>query len=84
MAIGITGHGGFISQPLAIVVIGGLVSSTFLTLIVLPTLFNLVEGAKERRAARRGDAPVDPGPSDPTPGDGGVITAPQLRRRRRG
>ena len=83
MAIGITGHGGFISQPLAIVVIGGLVSSTFLTLIVLPTLFNLVEGAKERRAARRGDAPVDPAPGEPTPGDGGVITAPQLRRRRR-
>ena len=26
MALGITGHGGFISQPLAIVVIGGLVS----------------------------------------------------------
>lgn len=88
MAIGITGHGGFISQPLAIVVIGGLVSSTFLTLIVLPTLFNLVEGAKERRAARRGDAPVDPATGsgasgEPTPGDGGVITAPQLRRRRR-
>ena len=53
MALGITGHGGFISQPLAIVVIGGLVSSTVLTLIVLPTLYNLVEGAKERRAARR-------------------------------
>lgn len=28
MAIGVTGQGGFISQPLAIVVIGGLVSST--------------------------------------------------------
>ena len=54
MALGITGHGGFISQPLAIVVIGGLVSSTVLTLLVLPTLYNLVEGAKERRAARRG------------------------------
>ncbi|GHD45226.1 efflux RND transporter permease subunit [Mycetocola manganoxydans] len=53
MALGITGHGGFISQPLAIVVIGGLVSSTFLTLIVLPTLYNLVEGARERRLARR-------------------------------
>lgn len=53
MALGITGHGGFISQPLAIVVIGGLVSSTVLTLIVLPTLYNLVEGARERRAARR-------------------------------
>jgi hydrophobic/amphiphilic exporter-1 (mainly G- bacteria), HAE1 family len=53
MALGITGHGGFISQPLAIVVIGGLVSSTVLTLIVLPALYWLVEGAKERRAARR-------------------------------
>ncbi|WP_353618952.1 efflux RND transporter permease subunit [Microbacterium sp. ASV49] len=53
MALGVTGHGGFISQPLAIVVIGGLISSTILTLLVLPTLYNLVEGAKERRAARR-------------------------------
>ena len=34
MALGITGHGGFISQPLAIVVVGGLVSSTVLTLIL--------------------------------------------------
>lgn len=53
MAMGLTGHGGFISQPLAIVVIGGLISSTVLTLLVLPTLYNLVEGARERRAARR-------------------------------
>ncbi|SEI11813.1 MULTISPECIES: efflux RND transporter permease subunit [unclassified Leifsonia] len=53
MAIGVTGHGGFISQPLAIVVIGGLISSTVLTLIVLPTLYNLVEGRRERRAARK-------------------------------
>lgn len=71
MALGITGHGGFISQPLAIVVIGGLISSTVLTLIVLPTLYTLVEGAKERRAARKAggagaggtptpDAPVGP------------------------
>ncbi|WP_315552362.1 efflux RND transporter permease subunit [Microbacterium aurum] len=76
MALGITGHGGFISQPLAIVVIGGLVSSTVLTLLVLPTLYNLVEGARERRAARRagdagagdeapeGDGPNDAGPTD--------------------
>ncbi len=49
MALGITGHGGFISQPLAIIVIGGLLSSTVLTLLVLPTLYNLVEGARERR-----------------------------------
>jgi multidrug efflux pump subunit AcrB len=61
MALGITGHGGFISQPLAIVVIGGLISSTVLTLLVLPTLYNLVEGAKERRALRRGAEGTDAG-----------------------
>ncbi|KJL25509.1 Swarming motility protein SwrC [Microbacterium oxydans] len=68
MALGITGHGGFISQPLAIVVIGGLISSTVLTLIVLPTLYNLVEGAKERRAARKAggsDAGAAPAPDAP-------------------
>ena len=53
LGIGLTGHGGFISQPLAIIVIGGLVSSTLLTLIVLPVLYYLVEGAKERRMDRR-------------------------------
>lgn len=53
LAVGITGSGGFISQPLAIVVIGGLISSTLLTLIVLPALYYLVEGAKERRTDRR-------------------------------
>ncbi|OAN39565.1 efflux RND transporter permease subunit [Microbacterium sp. H83] len=63
MALGITGHGGFISQPLAIVVIGGLLSSTVLTLIVLPTLYNLVEGAKERRRARKGGAADRDAPS---------------------
>ena len=53
LAIGITGHGGFISKPLALVVIGGLISSTVLTLIVLPVLYFLVEGPRERRAIRR-------------------------------
>jgi HAE1 family hydrophobic/amphiphilic exporter-1 len=53
MALGLTGHGGFISQPLAIVVIGGLVSSTLLTLVVLPALYYLCIGFSERRADRR-------------------------------
>ncbi|MCI1019909.1 efflux RND transporter permease subunit [Microbacterium sp. C5A9] len=82
MALGITGHGGFISQPLAIVVIGGLISSTVLTLIVLPTLYNLVEGAKERRRARKagsgddGSAPVDgAAPSDGPAPAGGLVLA---------
>ncbi|SEF34665.1 hydrophobic/amphiphilic exporter-1, HAE1 family [Amycolatopsis pretoriensis] len=53
MALGITGQGGFIGQPLAIVVIGGLVSSTLLTLVLVPTLYTMVETRKERRRARR-------------------------------
>ncbi|WP_461472181.1 efflux RND transporter permease subunit [Microbacterium sp. HJ5] len=81
MALGITGQGGFISQPLAIVVIGGLVSSTVLTLLVLPTLYNLVEGAKERRIARRrgDDGAVGAGAGGPAgaPGEGGADAAAQ-------
>jgi HAE1 family hydrophobic/amphiphilic exporter-1 len=55
MAIGLTGKSGFISQPLALVVIGGLVSSTLLTLVVLPALYSVVEGFLERRADRRAE-----------------------------
>jgi heavy metal efflux system protein len=39
-----TGPGSEIQRPLAIVVIGGLISSTLLTLVVLPTLYSLFEG----------------------------------------
>jgi len=53
MALGVTGGGVFISQPLAIVVIGGLVSSTVLTLILVPVLYRLVEGRRERKQLRR-------------------------------
>ncbi|CAH0137479.1 Swarming motility protein SwrC [Arthrobacter sp. Bi83] len=53
MALGITGGGGFISQPLAIVVIGGLVSSTALTLVLVPVLYRLVEGRREKKALLR-------------------------------
>jgi HAE1 family hydrophobic/amphiphilic exporter-1 len=49
MALGITGSGGLISQPLAVVVIGGLVSSTLLTLLLVPVLYKLVESRKERK-----------------------------------
>jgi HAE1 family hydrophobic/amphiphilic exporter-1 len=55
MALGLTGEGGFISQPLAIVVIGGLISSTLLTLVLVPTLYTLVEDRKERSRAKRAD-----------------------------
>lgn len=53
MALGLTGGGGFISQPLAVVVIGGLISSTALTLVLVPVLYRLVEGRRERKALLR-------------------------------
>lgn len=53
MALGLTGGGGFISQPLAVVVIGGLFSSTILTLVIVPVLYWLVEGRKERKEIRK-------------------------------
>jgi hydrophobic/amphiphilic exporter-1 (mainly G- bacteria), HAE1 family len=53
MALGVTGEGGFIAQPLAVVVIGGLVTSTLLTLLLVPTLYAMLELRTERRAAKR-------------------------------
>ena len=53
MALGLTGEGGFISQPLAIVVIGGLISSTLLTLVLVPTLYTMVENRKEKSGPAR-------------------------------
>jgi len=45
-----TGPGSEVQRPLAVVVIGGLLSSTALTLFVLPIISRWVE---ERRAGRR-------------------------------
>ncbi|MFD7163014.1 efflux RND transporter permease subunit [Streptomyces violascens] len=68
MALGVTGEGGFIAQPLAVVVIGGLVTSTLLTLLLVPTLYAMVELRKERKAkkkaAKRARKAGLPAPSD--------------------
>ena len=45
-------HGTEIERPLAIVMIGGLVTSTLFTLFVLPTFYLQVHGCLERRASR--------------------------------
>ncbi|MER7499231.1 efflux RND transporter permease subunit [Nonomuraea pusilla] len=68
MALGVTGGGGFISTPLAIVVIGGLISSTLLTLVLVPTLYTMVESRKERLRARK-DGQGEPRPA-PEPAAG--------------
>jgi len=44
-----TGIGSELQQPLAVVIIGGLVTSTLLTLILLPMLYDWVEGQQERK-----------------------------------
>jgi cobalt-zinc-cadmium resistance protein CzcA len=47
------GTGAEVQRPLATVVIGGLVTSTLLTLLVLPTLYAWIEGRRERRTAHQ-------------------------------
>ena len=44
MASGLSQSSGFIGAPLALTVIGGLTTSTLLTLLLVPTLYVLVEG----------------------------------------
>jgi HAE1 family hydrophobic/amphiphilic exporter-1 len=54
VAIG-TGEGGDFRAPLGRAVIGGVVTSTLLTLLVIPTVYEILDGARTRalRALRR-------------------------------
>ena len=42
-----------LERPLAHVILGGLFTSTFLNMIVIPTLYNRIEEGRERRIAKR-------------------------------
>lgn len=48
LALGLSGEGGLIGKGLGIVVIGGLVTSTILTLVVVPIVYEMLEGIKNR------------------------------------
>ena len=61
-----TGTGAEVQRPLATVVIGGIVSSTLLTLLVLPALYRVLGGGTGRPEARSG--PVEPGVNEPVSG----------------
>ena len=61
-----TTSGAEVQRPLATVVIGGLVSATFLTLFVLPTVYAFVY---------RSDLPVEPD-APPSPGEGDAAPTP--------
>ncbi|CAB1369801.1 efflux RND transporter permease subunit [Denitratisoma oestradiolicum] len=43
------GAGAELNQPLAVTVIGGMISSTLLTLVLVPAVYSLIEGWRERR-----------------------------------
>jgi HAE1 family hydrophobic/amphiphilic exporter-1 len=53
LAFGVGGSGTLIAAELAVVVIGGLFSSTLLTLLVIPVIYSLVEGLRQRVKNRR-------------------------------
>ena len=54
MALGI-GEGSEIWQPMGVSVVGGLVMSTLITLFIVPSLYAMLEGSKERRARRKAE-----------------------------
>jgi len=49
MALGLE-RGGELMKPLGIVVLGGMVFSTFLTLILIPVLYEAIEARREKKA----------------------------------
>ena len=63
MALGIGGKGGFLSTPLAVVVIGGLVTSTFLTLILVPVLYVALDRLRPAGAYAQEDGEEGPAPA---------------------
>ncbi|HSN70664.1 MAG TPA: efflux RND transporter permease subunit [Steroidobacteraceae bacterium] len=57
------GAGAATNGPLAIAVIGGRVSSTLLTLVVVPAMYSLIEGARATRAVRSANLSINQAPS---------------------
>jgi len=57
IALGL-GPGGDFRAPMAIGIIGGMVTSTFLTLFIVPVAYSLLVGFQDRLAGRTASAPV--------------------------
>ncbi|MBE7170490.1 MAG: CusA/CzcA family heavy metal efflux RND transporter [Williamsia sp.] len=60
-----TGAGGEVQKPLATVVIGGLITATLLTLIVLPVLYTFFEGFGKKKKKKIDDGNAATGPVGP-------------------
>ena len=72
MALGI-GRGADLRAPLAIAVIGGLITATALTLIVVPVAYDIVEDVRQRLLGRVGKD------GEPATGSGGAAAASRER-----
>jgi HAE1 family hydrophobic/amphiphilic exporter-1 len=75
VALGIGLSGAEWRRPLGVAVLGGLSTSTFLTLLVIPVVYTLIDGAVQRLFGRAAPAPEEPsGPVSVAPvtgaGDG--------------
>jgi Cu(I)/Ag(I) efflux system membrane protein CusA/SilA len=57
-----SGSGSEVMQRIAVPMIGGMVSSTVLTLVVIPAIFALVEGARMRNVSRQKANILSPNP----------------------
>src|SRR4030095_11527787 len=55
-----TGRGAEVQRPLATVVIGGILSSTALTLLVLPALYRLIHGRDDRASTNENEEAPPP------------------------
>jgi heavy metal efflux system protein len=62
-----TGAGAEVQRPLATVVIGGVVSSTFLTLVLLPTLYEWIERKTRTKPKQPDQATTEPEPETAEP-----------------
>jgi HAE1 family hydrophobic/amphiphilic exporter-1 len=69
-----TGSGSESRQPMGIAIIGGLVSSTMLTLLVVPVVYSLIDPLSEwfrRHVLKPKDAPAGGGPAPASPPEAG-------------
>lgn len=62
-----SGAGAEVQRPLATVVIGGILSSTFLTLVLLPTLYEWIERKQKTADDESGETPSGEGGPSPDP-----------------
>ena len=69
------GRGAEVQKPLATVVIGGIISSTLLTLLVLPAMYRFFHGNRHGQKGLDAVPPRAPEPQSPAVADGGGTVA---------